>query len=138
MATSQFSMAVHILAMLADRCDERINSSYLAESVNTNAVVIRRILCSLHEAGLVVSQTGYSGGTCLTKQPEEIHLDEVFVAVSRDEVFALHPNSPNKECPVGAGITEVLGEIKEEINKTVTEAFASYTLRDVIEQIEKA
>ena len=87
MASSQFAMAVHVLAMLANNCDERIKSGYLAESVNTNAVVIRRLLCDLHEAGLVVSQTGYSGGTCLTQAPSEIRLDEVFEAVVKTEVF---------------------------------------------------
>ena len=35
-------MAVHVLMMLAKRTDDYVKSDYLAESVNTNAVVIRR------------------------------------------------------------------------------------------------
>jgi DNA-binding IscR family transcriptional regulator len=44
-ANSQFSIAIHILTMLAKTSDERLKSDYLAKSVNTNPVVIRRLLC---------------------------------------------------------------------------------------------
>ena len=57
-ANSQFSMAVHILTVLAKAEDEKVKSDYVARSVNTNAVVIRRIMSQLSAAGLVSSQTG--------------------------------------------------------------------------------
>ena len=60
-ANSQFSMAVHVLAMLAKSGEEKMKSEYVAGSVNTNAVVIRRLLGQLNQANLVVSQTGASG-----------------------------------------------------------------------------
>ena len=89
-ANSQFSMAVHILTMLAKSQGENVKSECLAGSVNTNAVVIRRILSQLSHADLVVSQTGAFGGTRLAKDPAEIRLAEVYKAVSCGEVFALH------------------------------------------------
>ncbi|NNE67547.1 MAG: Rrf2 family transcriptional regulator [Pyrinomonadaceae bacterium] len=135
MANSQFAMAVHVLAMLANNCDERIKSGYLAESVNTNAVVIRRLLCDLHDAELVVSRTGYSGGTCLTRQPSAITLDEVFDAVSKADVFGLHPNQPKSDCEIGAGITSVLERLQEETNLSVRNSLGSYSLQDVIDEV---
>lgn len=135
MASSQFSIAVHVLAMLANNCDERIKSGYLAESVNTNAVVIRRLLCDLHEADLVVSQTGYSGGTCLTRQPSEILLSDVLDAVSTSEVFSLHGKAPNPDCVIGVGIRPVLSGLQDEINGTIRESLKRYSLQDVIDQI---
>ncbi len=137
MANSQFAMAVHVLAMLANNCDERMKSGYIAKSVNTNAVVIRRLLCDLHDAGLVVSQSGYSGGTCLTKKPEEIQLLEIYEAVSHDEVFGLHPKKPNQECDIGLHITTILGGLQREIDEAVNEKFASYTLQTIIDNIDK-
>ncbi|MBK7708142.1 MAG: Rrf2 family transcriptional regulator [Acidobacteria bacterium] len=135
-ANSQFSIAVHVLAMLAKSCDERIKSDYLAKSVNTNPVVIRRLLCSLHEANLVVSQTGACGGTCLSKKAEDISLLEVFNAVAKSEVFSLHPNTPNQDCFVGRNIQRVLGGLQTEIDRAIEEKLALYTLRDVIESVE--
>ncbi|MDM7920799.1 MAG: Rrf2 family transcriptional regulator, partial [Pyrinomonadaceae bacterium] len=81
-ANSQFAMAVHILTMLAKDRDAFMKSDRLASSVNTNAVVIRRVLGQLGHAGLVVSQTGAAGGTRLAKSPSEIDLSSVYKAVA--------------------------------------------------------
>ncbi len=125
------------MAMLANNCDERMKSGYIAKSVNTNAVVIRRLLSDLHEAGLVVSRTGYSGGTCLTRQPGEIKLLEVYEAVSDEEIFGLHAKVPDQECDIGSTITTVLGRLQLEIYEAVRERFANYTLQDVIDELIK-
>jgi Rrf2 family protein len=135
-ANSQFSIAVHILTMLAKKCDERINSDYLAKSVNTNPVVIRRLLCNLQEAGLVVSQVGAGGGTCLSKSPEKIQLSEIYKAVSPGEIFSLHPKTPNQNCPVGKNIEAILCNLQKEIDRTIDQKLAEYTLRDIITMVE--
>ena len=87
-ANSQFSMAVHILTLLARAGGENVKSERIAGSVNTNAVVIRRVLSQLNQAGLVSSQTGAFGGTRLAKEPADIALCEIYKAVSCGEVFA--------------------------------------------------
>jgi Rrf2 family protein len=136
-ANSQFAMAVHILTMLAKSTEENIKSEYLARSVNTNAVVIRRLLGQLGHAGLVVSQTGAAGGTRLSKKPADIHLAEIYRAVACGEVFALHPKSPNQDCPVGKNIESVLCNLQKEIDKTVGERLSRITLESVMETIEQ-
>lgn len=136
-ANSQFSMAVHVLAMLAKSGDEKIKSEYVAGSVNTNAVVIRRLLGQLNQAKLVVSQTGAAGGTRLARCPKEITLAEIYKAVECGEVFALHGKSPNQDCPVGKNIEAVLCNLQKEIDKTVGEKLSQYTLQSVIEVIEQ-
>ncbi len=136
-ANSQFSMAVHVLAMLARRKDEKVKSEVVAGSVNTNAVVIRRLLGQLAQANLVESQTGASGGTRLARCPKEIDLAEIYKAVSCGEVFALHGRSPNQDCPVGKNIEAVLCNLQKEIDKTVGEKLSQYTLQNVLEIIEQ-
>jgi Rrf2 family protein len=135
-ANSQFAIAVHILAMLAKSCDERIKSDYIAKSVNTNPVVIRRLLSTLYENGLVVSQTGMCGGSCLTRKPENIGLLEVYRAVSKGEVFSLHPNTPDQNCSIGKNIPAVLEKLQKEIDGAIEEKLSKYTLQDVIEIVE--
>lgn len=135
-ANSQFSMAVHILTMLARSEGENVKSECLAGSVNTNAVVIRRILSQLGQANLVVSQTGASGGARLARDPNEIRLADVYHAVACGEVFALHPKGPNKDCPVGRNIESVLCNLQKAIDKAVDDKLAEYTLGDVLEKIE--
>lgn len=134
-ANSQFSMAIHILTLLAKAGDENMKSECVAGSVNTNAVVIRRLLGQLGYAGLVVSQTGAAGGTRLAKPPSEISLCEIYKAVACGEVFALHGKSPNQDCPVGKNIESVLCNLQKEIDKTVGEKLGQYTLANILEKI---
>ncbi|MBV9496028.1 MAG: Rrf2 family transcriptional regulator, partial [Acidobacteria bacterium] len=42
--SSRFATAVHILTLLAGENEEPLTSDYIAGSVNTNPVVIRRLL----------------------------------------------------------------------------------------------
>ncbi len=137
-ANSQFSMAVHILTLLARGGEDKVKSECIAGSVNTNPVVIRRILSQLGHAGLVTSQTGATGGTRLAKRPEEISLCAIYKAVSCGEVFALHPRGVNQDCPVGRGIESVLCNIQKEIDKAVGDRLGQYTLATVLEMIEPA
>jgi Rrf2 family protein len=134
-ANSQFSMAVHVLAMLAESCSQNMKSGRLAESVNTNAVVIRRLIGQLHNAGLVDSQTGANGGTRLARAPREINLTEVYKAVCCGEIFALRTKQPNQDCPVGRNIEAVLCNLQKEIDRAVDEKLAQYTLEDVIREV---
>ncbi len=134
-ANSQFSMAVHILTMLAKGGDENMKSEYIAGSVNTNPVVIRRVLGQLGQAGIVSSQTGAFGGTRLAKQPSEISLCEIYKAVSCGEVFALHSKAPNKDCPIGANIEAALCSLQKEIDHAVGDKLGEYTLACFIDKV---
>ena len=134
-ANSQFSMAVHILTMLAQAGDENMKSECIAASVNTNAVVIRRALGQLAQAGLVTSQTGAFGGTRLAKAAGDISLCEIYKAVSCGEVFALHAKSPNQDCPIGRNIEAVLCNLQQEIDAVVGEKLHQYTLAYIIDKV---
>ncbi len=134
-ANSQFSMAVHILALLAKTGEDNLKSEQVARSVNTNPVVIRRILSRLREAGLVTSQTGSAGGTKLSKPPVEITLCEIYRSVACGEVFALHSRAPDQNCPVGRNIEAVLCELQKEIDRSVAEKLGQFTLASVLEKV---
>ena len=60
-------MAVHVLAVLAYKDGDRVTSELLARSVNTNPVVIRRLLLALQEARLVETRKGAGFGSRLSR-----------------------------------------------------------------------
>ena len=128
-------MAVHVLSMLAGAKDENHKSEYIAKSVNTNPVVIRRLLSDLNQAKLVISQTGANGGSRLARCPNEINLAEVYRAVNCGEVFSLHAKEPNKDCPVGRHIESVLCCLQKEIDKGIEEKLSRYSLQDIFEMV---
>ena len=135
-SNSQFAVAVHILAMLASNSEENMKSEWIAGSVNTNAVVIRRLLCDLRQSNLVVSQKGASGGTKLAKKAEEITLSDIYAAVSPGEVFSLNRQKPSQDCPVGKNIESVLCHLQKDIDHAIEAKLDLHTLADIIRAIE--
>ena len=135
-ASSQFSIAVHVLVMLAKSVGENVKSEHIAESVNTNAVVIRRLLCDLQGANLVISQKGSAGGTVLAKNADDINLNDVYLAVSTGEVFSLHRRKPSRDCPVGKNIEAVLCHLQKDIDSAVVEKLKGYSLADILRAVE--
>ncbi|RAP73401.1 Rrf2 family transcriptional regulator [Paenibacillus montanisoli] len=112
--STRFSIAVHILSLIAVSPGD-CTGDYIAGSVNTNPVVVRRIMGMLKKAGLVDVRPGV-GGASLRKRPDEITLLNVYRAVDvieGNQLFRLH-EAPNPVCPVGRNIESVLqSELKE-------------------------
>src|SRR5260370_36298857 len=97
--SSRFAVAVHVLALMARSSDESLKSEQMAGSVNTNAVVVRRMLCELADGKLVISHTGSAGGARLARQPEQITLLDVYRAVDCQWGYSVHDH-PNRDGPV--------------------------------------
>jgi Rrf2 family protein len=133
--SSRFAVAVHILALMAGADDEPIKSDQMAGSVNTNPVVIRRILCSLSRAELVTSQTGAAGGSRLARKAGQISVLDVYRAVEEGGVFALHRQSPSRRCLVGGAIESVLKDVLCEVNLAVKQALAKTTIEQVFQSV---
>jgi len=104
-------MAVHVLAVLAYKEGDRVTSTLLAGSINTNPVIVRRLLLALQRAKLVETCKGAGSGSRLSRAPGRINLAEVFRAVEDSESFATPNRKPNAACPVGNCIRETLNRI---------------------------
>ncbi len=135
MKSCRFSFAVHVMAVLAVEEGECCSSSRLAETVNTNPVVIRRLLLELHHAGLVRSRRGPQGGAVLSRRPDRINLLQIQAAVDPQELFGLHPNPPSSECPVGRRIGDVMGYIQRRATRSYTQELRRITLQDVVQRL---
>ena len=133
---SRFAVAVHVLTLMAWSGDEPLKSEQVAESVNTNPVVIRRMLCELADAGLVVSQTGSLGGSKLANDPAKTTLLDVYKALEYRGVFSLHRQPPSQECPVGVNIETVLGEVMLEVDTAVEQVLEKITINDVVQRLK--
>ena len=136
MTSSRFAVAIHILSLMAWSEDETLKSEQISHSVNTNPVVIRRMLCELAQDKLVVSQTGSSGGSRLARKPRQITLLDVYRAVEGPRVFSLHRQDPDHHCPVGVGIGTVLEDLRGEIDSAVEEVLAGITIDDIVMRLK--
>lgn len=59
--STRFAVAIHILTLIDSNKDGKSTSEWIAGSVNTNPVVIRRLTGMLNKAGLVEVRPGVAG-----------------------------------------------------------------------------
>ncbi|MCM1282896.1 MAG: Rrf2 family transcriptional regulator [Muribaculaceae bacterium] len=137
--SSRFTIAIHVFACIDTfEKERRITSDFLAESVNVNPVIIRRLLSRLKAAGLVHVQRG-SGGASIAKPLEEITLLDIYQAVEcieNGELFHFHENT-NQDCPVGRNIHSILDDKLQRVQKTMEAEMEKITLADVIRDTQK-
>ena len=129
----RFAFAVHILAMLAHRRGGGVTSELIAGSVNTNPVVVRRILSSLRRAGLVRCAKGAHGGATLCRAPETIGLDEIHRAMEPQRSLGGKQHRPNLRCPVARQIKRVLEDVYSSAQRALNASLAERTLADALE-----
>lgn len=132
----RFAMAVHVLAVLAHQEGDRVTSANLAASVNTNPVIVRRLLLALQEARLVETCKGAGAGSRLTRSPRRINLAEVYQAVETPEPFASPARKPNAACPVGHGIRQALDKIFASAEAALERDLRQTTLADVMTAVK--
>ncbi len=128
-ASSRFPAATHILTALHWNEGELLSSEQLAVTVNTNPVVIRRVLGMLRKAGLVTTQPGARGGSKLARSPQQITLLAVYQAVEDTSLFRLHCPSP--ACPLGGVIETTLAPIYGQAEQAMEQVLAGVTLEHV-------
>lgn len=130
--SSRFTMAIHMFACIDTFSDQRMTSDFMAASIGTNPVIIRKLLQQLKAAGLVEVSRG-TGGVTITKPLEEITFLDIYRAVEcapDEELFHFHEN-PNKNCPVGKNIHHVLDDRLLQVQRAMEEKLAQMNLSDV-------
>jgi len=129
-------MAVHVLAVLAYKEGDRVTSRLLAASVNTNPVIIRRLLLALQRARLIETRRGAGFGSRLSRSPARINLGEIYRAVEEQEPFTLPRGKPNCACPVGNCIQAALERIFASAEKALESDLARTTLAGILDTVK--
>ena len=137
--SSRFTIGLHILTAIDTFQNEyKVTSDFLAESINTNPVIIRKILTQLKNAGLITVARG-TGGVSPTRPLSDITFYDVYQAiepVENGDLFHFH-ESPNPECPVGRNIHALLDGKLKAIQDAMEDEMKKYTLAELHEGIKK-
>lgn len=134
----RFAMAVHVLAVLAFKEGDPVSSALLASSVNTNPVIVRRLLLVLQRARLVETRKGAGFGSRLSRSPGRINLADIYRAVEGKEAFCMPQRKPNDKCPVGRCIREELRQVFASAQQALERDLERTTLASVIEAVKAA
>jgi Rrf2 family protein len=130
-ANTRFVTGVHILVILS-QSDALKTSADLAEVLHTNPVVIRRILSSLQQADLIVSQKGPSGGSKLTRPAKSITLAEVHRALDNSKL-----NLPKTSGAVASKIHAAIAKAYRDCHRAFESELAKVTLATLVKRAQK-
>jgi len=137
--SSRFTVALHIFTCVDTFKDEyKITSDFLAGSINTNPVIIRKILTQLKNAGLITVARG-TGGIELTRPLKEITFYDIYEAiepVENGELFNFHEN-PNPKCPVGRNIHTLLDDKLKTIQLAMENEMKKYSVADLHTEMQE-
>ncbi|MGM1048472.1 DNA-binding transcriptional regulator, IscR family [Paenibacillus uliginis N3/975] len=134
--STRFSVAIHILSILELNKSGLSTSDYIAGSVNTNPVVIRRLTGMLNKAGLVEVRPGVAGAK-LKGSAAEISLLDIYRAVQvvqENNLFAVH-EQPNVKCPVGKNIQDAIVPVFSLAQNAMERVLQEVTLQDIVQSI---
>ena len=137
--SSRFTMAIHMFACIDTFTDQKMTSDFMAASIGTNPVIVRKLLQQLKAAGLIEVSRG-TGGVTVTKPLNEITFWDIYKAVEctpDEELFHFHEN-PNQACPVGRNIHHVLDDKLAKVQEAMERELAAITLADVKRDIALA
>ncbi|MGO1973156.1 MAG: Rrf2 family transcriptional regulator [Propionibacteriaceae bacterium] len=135
--SSRTAVAAHALTFLARWHDNGWQSSAkIAESLESNPVVVRRVLGMLQAAGLVTSVEGSGGGWQLARQAEQITLLDAYGAVELGAgVLPTHAHPPSSSCVIGRHMQALLEEEFAAGQQVLEQRLAQTSIADLLRNV---
>ena len=124
---SQLSDVLHVLLHMAE-ADGPATSETLAAAMNTNPVVLRRLMTGLRDAGFVTSAKGHGGGWVLSCPLERITLRDVHEALGAPLLVSLGFREDRPQCLVAQAVNESLGAAVQQAEGVLLKRLGAVTL----------
>lgn len=103
----RLSATLHALLHMADS-ERPMTSAELATCMNTNAVVVRRTMAGLREAGLVRSEKGHGGGWEIACNLSKVTLKDIYDALGAPTLLAIGIQLEHPACLVEQSVNQTL------------------------------
>lgn len=131
----RLSDAVHILTYIgaANIVEDDLSSRAIAGSINSNPSLVRRLMSSLKNAGLITSEPGRAA-VALTRSTKEITLLDVYKAIDETDLFHVDEET-NQKCPIGANIQSALHKAYDEVQKQAEIEMNKITLESIVNDV---
>lgn len=124
---SRLSGILHVLLHMAEH-DGPVTSEVLARAMDTNPVVIRRIMSGLREQGYVRSEKGHGGGWSLACDLSTVTLRDVYAALGEPTLLAIGNRTEAPGCLVEQAVNAALGKAFEDAEALLLARLGEVTL----------
>jgi len=124
---SRLSGVLHVLLHMAEALGP-VTSEAMARAMQTNPVVIRRIMAGLRDAGFVHSEKGHGGGWTIARDLAAITLRDVYAALGSPALFAMGNRTDAPGCLVEQAVNAALDGAYVDAETLLLKRFGSVTL----------
>ena len=124
---TRLSGVLHVLLHMAEG-DGPATSEALAAAMQTNPVVLRRLMGGLRDAGFVVSAKGHGGGWVLACDMDRITLGDVYQALGAPPLVSLGFREDRPTCLVAQAVNDALAGAAQEAEALLLKRFGAVTL----------
>ncbi len=124
---SRLSGVLHVLLHMAE-LDRPATSEMLAKAMQTNPVVIRRIMAGLRERGHVRAEKGHGGGWTLACDLARLTLRDVYQALGEPSLLAIGNRTESPGCLVEQAVNAALGRAFDEAEAMLLSGLGAVTL----------
>jgi Rrf2 family protein len=101
------SGVLHVLLHMAQN-DGPVTSEVLAKAMDTNPVVLRRVMAGLREQGYVRSEKGHGGGWTLACDLSTVTLRDIYTALGSPALLAMGNRTEAPGCLVEEAVNAAL------------------------------
>ena len=129
-----FGAGIWLVLEEGNKPDTLQTSTDIAEKLDTNPVVVRRVLASLQQAKLIESQKGPTGGSRLLRSPKAISLADVYQAVETGSLF----HAPHVRASVPVRVNSALDKVFSSAMGALMKDFEGTTLSQVLKRVGKS
>lgn len=133
---SRLSGILHVLLHMAEHRDP-VTSDVLARAMNTNPVVIRRIMAGLREQGYVRSEKGHGGGWALACDLSRVTLRDIYDAIGQPALLAMGNRTETPGCLVEQAVNAALGAAFDDAEARLLTRFGEVTLAMLSEDFHR-
>lgn len=123
----RLSGVLHVLLHMAE-AKGPVTSEAMARAMQTNPVVVRRIMAGLRDVGFVRSEKGHGGGWSIARDLTAITLRDVYEALGRPEIFAMGNRTLAPVCLVEQAVNAALDGAFRDAEVLLLDRFGAVTL----------
>ncbi len=135
--SSRLATAIHAMALImvaeGEESGRPVTSDEMAMNIGAHPVHVRRVMGSLREVGLVISQPGPGGGWMLVSHPESVTLGDIYRAVETESPFGMPPSQPEACCRFAPQLPHALEFALERAEAAMIQELSGVTLADLID-----
>ena len=121
------SGVLHVLLHMAEQSGP-VTSEVLAKAIDTNPVVIRRIMAGLRDQGYVRSEKGHGGGWTLACDLSKVTMRDIYTALGSPALLAMSNRAETPGCLVEQAVNAALNQAFEDAEALLLARLGQVTL----------